>query len=190
VKTANRERVMNVVGRVARRALLCGLGLTMPAGASAQTPNVTYGIRVGYSDTEVRGIFRQVEALVRRDLHPVWTEGSSTSLRFGVEVLGGALGNRVDTSVVMGAGPHLAVGILSDRIVFDTGPTVVMMTNFTFGPGVSLGSPAQFITHWRLRFRLFFGIGLAYRYQHMSNGGLGLENPGLNLHMAEITFGL
>jgi hypothetical protein len=169
--------------------LVLGVLLLASAAHARTSPSLSGGVRVGYSNTEFKGIFRQIEGTLRYDLAPVWEHGPGWALRLGVEVTAGAVGNRYDTSGLIGSGLHLALGVWRGRITFDTGTSVTMLTDHTFGPRISLGSPAQFITHWRLRFEFFSVLGLAYRYQHMSNGGLGLDNPGLNLHMLEITVG-
>jgi hypothetical protein len=39
-----------------------------------------------------------------------------------------------------------------------------------------------------LSFEISSRIRLSYRFQHMSNAGLGLHNPGLNLNMFGISY--
>ncbi len=51
-----------------------------------------------------------------------------------------------------------------------------------------MGGPINFTSHigLNLNFARHFSIG--YRLQHMSNGVIYDENPGLNLHMIEIGY--
>ena len=47
----------------------------------------------------------------------------------------------------------------------------------------------QFISHAGIDFRVTRRLALAYRFQHMSNGGLnGSQNPGMNMHMCGLNW--
>lgn len=45
-----------------------------------------------------------------------------------------------------------------------------------------MGCAFQFTSHLGLACQVYRGVELSYRFQHMSNAGLGSDNPGLNSH--------
>jgi lipid A 3-O-deacylase len=51
-----------------------------------------------------------------------------------------------------------------------------------------LGSNFQFTTHAGVAVDMGPSLRLSYRFQHMSNGGFGNPNPGLNLHMIGVSY--
>ena len=51
-----------------------------------------------------------------------------------------------------------------------------------------LGFPFQFSNHIGLNWDMGWHLRLSYRFQHMSNSGLGVPNLGLNLHMVGLSY--
>lgn len=51
-----------------------------------------------------------------------------------------------------------------------------------------MGSDFQLTSHLGIEWQIHPRWRLGYRFQHMSNSGLGIPNPGMNLHMFDISF--
>lgn len=64
-------------------------------------------------------------------------------------------------------------------------PTLVGRNNIG---GRNIGTAFQFTTHVGLAWRLSDHLEASYRFQHMSDGGIGRTNPGINEHMLGVSW--
>jgi hypothetical protein len=88
-----------------------------------------------------------------------------------------------DTGFITSIGP--AFGLLKSGFPAeaDVGVSATVLGRDTFGHR-DFNGKAQFTSHGALAYRLNKTLGLEYRFQHMSNGGInGSRNPGVNLHL-------
>jgi hypothetical protein len=99
----------------------------------------------------------------------------------------GIAGLRVkgDSSTLFAAGPLLVVTSPTERWYGEVGSRAALLTNLSLGD-VDLGYPLEFISHAEAGFILGNRTRLGFRIQHISNGGLGDRNPGLNLFSLQL----
>ena len=48
--------------------------------------------------------------------------------------------------------------------------------------------PIQFTSHAGFGCRIYKQLSAGYRFQHMSNASISRHNPGLDLHMCELSY--
>lgn len=153
--------------------------------AAAQEPDLwQVGGRLGFDDGRNDEDFNQAEVFVTRLLPLSWTSGTNLSLAVSLEGSAGLLSGASTQGFVGAGGPGLTAGLWGGRLVFKAGisPTIISRDNYG---DEDLGGPVQFTSHAGLALRVYRGMSLGYRFQHMSNAGLYNHNPGLNLHMVE-----
>jgi hypothetical protein len=72
-------------------------------------------------------------------------------------------------------------------ILLDGGISAALLSEHQFGRE-NFGGPIQFVSHVGISFKLSANLGLGYRFQHMSNASIYNRNPGLELHMLELSY--
>ena len=99
----------------------------------------------------------------------------------------GIAGMRVkdDSSSLLAAGPLLVMTSPTGRWYGEIGSRAALLTELSLGD-VDLGYPLEFISHGEAGFILSNRARLGFRIQHISNGGLGDRNPGLNLFSMQL----
>jgi hypothetical protein len=147
------------------------------------------GIREGISATTKNRYFHQY------DLYAVY--GLPWSLRaksgWGVAMIVngavGALHAADETGFIGSVGPGVILDKGDRGFAFDVGGDLAFLTKYKFEDETgnhNLNGNPLFQGHFGLAYRFDFGLGVNYRFQHMSNGGFGLHgpgNPGVDLHM-------
>jgi hypothetical protein len=77
--------------------------------------------------------------------------------------------------------------MIQGLILLDGGISGALMNEHKFGEE-NFGGPIQFISHVGLHFKLSAHLSMGYRFQHMSNASIYNRNPGLELHMLELSY--
>lgn len=165
-----------------------GILLTAPAGTRAQgfSPE-SAGARFGLGANTSSQDFHQVEAFADWDLPWQWNLGAKCSLQTRLDLSAGWLGDRGANAAMFTVGPLLVLSHETFPLAAEggTSPTFLTHTDFwakDFSEPVQftsyLGFYWDFAKHWRV----------GYRYQHMSNAGLGGHNPGLNMHALALSY--
>ncbi len=105
-----------------------------------------------------------------------WTIGTYIEANAGVLRGGG-------TSAFVGSiGPGIYIKGLEDILEIYMGINPTIISKHKFGDE-NLGGPIAFTFHVGINFIFAKHYNIGYRLQHMSNGGLYEDNPGLNMHM-------
>ena len=145
------------------------------------------GARLGFDDGRNDEDFNQAEVFFVR-LWPLPSgEASSVSVAISLEGSAGVISGGSTEGFVAAMGPGLALSFWDDRLLLKAGvsPTVISQDNYG---DEDLGGVVQFTSHINLAARVYEGLNVGYRLQHMSNAGLYDKNPGVNLHMIEVSW--
>lgn len=81
----------------------------------------------------------------------------------------------------LGASFRLSHDKLPVSFVWGSSPTFLGRNHLG---GRDMGCALQFTSHIGLAWEIVGHVELGYRFQHMSNAGIGQDNPGLNSHVA------
>lgn len=146
----------------------------------------TVGVRGGLMALARRSEFHQYEVYATYGL-PWSIRGSSGwGVAMQANVSAGVLRSTDQDGFIGTLGP----GVIFDKaggkgFAFDFGGDLCILSRYRFDRVNFNGNPL-FEGHVGAAYRFGSGIGFSYRFQHMSNGGLGLHGPlntGLDLHM-------
>ncbi len=173
---------------VSSKGLGIGLFLAMTLGSFAEGLHLeSAGARFGFYQGGADESFHQAEAFLNWNLPFAWELGHSWHLQSRLDASAGWLGDSSANAAIFTAGPSVLLQRNSFPLSLEGGvsPTVLTHTDF---PSKDLGFPFQFTSHLGLNFDILSRIRLSYRFQHMSNGGLGPHNPGLNLHLFGLSY--
>jgi hypothetical protein len=148
------------------------------------------GVRGGFGLSGSDANFRQAEAFVDWDLPWGWNLGRNwhvqTRLDFSAGWLGETGADGYD-SAILTVGPIFALTHGHFPIFLEAGlsPTGITRSDFN---SKGFGEDVQFTSHIGIGYDIASHLRISYRYQHMSNGGLSTDNPGLNLHMFGLSY--
>jgi hypothetical protein len=146
------------------------------------------GIRGGISATPKHEFFHQYEAFAVYGLPWEWRASSGWGLVPQLNTTAGALISEGETVFIGSAGPGLSLDKTGSGLALDAGVNVVVLSNDTFGEQ-DFNGLLQFMAHVGLTYHVDGGMGLGYRFQHLSNGHIyGRGNPGLDLHMVGLSW--
>ena len=165
--------------------LFCALALcSAPLSASAAESGWSaIGVRGGASADDKDHNLRQYELFGRYQLPWDLRADSGFGVGVNVEVAAGVLHASSEYGLIASVGPTFTVGSPTFPVYIDLGVSAAGLTRDTFGDRDYNGY-GQFISHGAINFVLGRGLGIAYRYQHMSNAGMnGSSNPGVNVHL-------
>ena len=167
-------------------AAVVGICLQVPVISHAAEEAAVWevGVRAGYSfESKYRSV-EEYTLFLRRDV-PALTWDLSENIRIGIraEVSAGLLQDWSNSDFIGSVGPDLV-------FAFGKYVTVYGGSRFTFLDDQKLGhndfgGVLQFTSNGGINFSITPNVTFGYRYQHMSNGGIYLFNPGLNLNMLE-----
>jgi hypothetical protein len=162
--------------------------LAAATGSSAQDFRLeSAGGRFGFSANRRTGTFKEAEAFANFNLPWSWDVASNWHLQTRLDLSAGWLTGRGDDGVIASLGPSVVVR--RDRIPLSLeaglSPTILSRDKFD---GLDFSMPLQFTSHIGVNWDLGTHATLGYRYQHMSNAGLGAHNPGLNLHVFAVGY--
>lgn len=152
-----------------------------------EMPVYSVGVRSGFSSSDYPRPFVQSELFGKWLLPRERRFGSNWSLRPRLEVTAGSLWGHGETGFVGTLGPALVLKSNRFPVAIDAGvrPTVISREVYA---DRDFGIPFQFTSHGGLEWDANPRWKLSYRFQHMSNAGLGGSNPGLNTHMFGVEF--
>jgi hypothetical protein len=145
------------------------------------------GLRAGVDDNRNDEDFKQYESFATWSLPWNWHSFSNWTIGTYLEANAGMLRGGGDSAFVGSIGPGIYFTGCKEIIDISVGINPTIISKHKFGDE-NLGGPVQFTSHigLNLNFTRHFTIG--YRLQHMSNGVLYENNPGLNMHMIEMGY--
>jgi hypothetical protein len=145
------------------------------------------GLRGGVNDHRNDEDFEQYEGFSTWKLpwSRQWDSGWVLGTYF--EANAGVLRGGGESAFVGSIGPGIYFTGFKEKIDISMGINPTIISKHEFGDE-DLGGPIAFTSHigLNLNFARHFSIG--YRLQHMSNGVLYDNNPGLNMHMLEVGY--
>lgn len=145
------------------------------------------GARGGFSASDVDHEFHQAEAFGNWFLPWGLDFGAGWQLKTRADLSVGWLGNRDGDAVVGTLGPSVIVKHERFPLSLEGGSSPTLISRHEFG-SENFGIPFQFTSHVDLNVDLVQHLRLSYRFQHMSNAGLGDHNPGLNMHLFGVSY--
>jgi hypothetical protein len=180
-----------------RRIVICTLLLAFLAGGARpgwctdqEQGWKAVGVRVGFEATSRPLEFHQYEVYTTYGLP--WSIRRASGWGLAMQANGAA-------GVLHGGGENAFIGTIGPGVIFDKpggsfaidlGGDLCILSRYDFGAVNFNGNPL-FEGHFGVAYRLAGGPGVSYRFQHMSNGGLGRHGPGntgLDLHMFGVSW--
>lgn len=148
---------------------------------------LSVGVRGGMSLNGNSHCFRQAETFVDFDLPWTWNIYSDWRFQPKFDVSGGWLGGEHTDGFVGALGPTFELSKGKFPLTLEGGSSPTFLSKYQFGDK-SFGDNVQFTSHIGLNWYFTRHLSIGYRFQHMSNAGLGNSNPGLNLNMFLLTY--
>ncbi|HOB97155.1 MAG TPA: acyloxyacyl hydrolase [Verrucomicrobiota bacterium] len=145
------------------------------------------GARCGISSHSSANRFIQTELWAAWNVAPSQDLGRSWSLRFQFDSSAGWLSGRGADSFVGAVGPVLEIGRERLPVSLRGGISPTLLSRDSFG-NKDFGILFQLTSHLGVEIHVLPHVDIGYRFQHMSNAGLCLHNPGLNLHMFSLSY--
>jgi len=150
-----------------------------PSESSAEWSFASAGLRIGSDFRSDR--FTSFETFLYVGTPYRW-EPSSWTINLKAEANAGALRSSSTSGALFSIGP--ALGFTHQKlpnlsVVLAGAPT--FLSKKRYGK-TDLGSNFQFTSSVSILYALSDRLSLAYRFQHISNGGIRSPNPGLDLH--------
>jgi len=145
------------------------------------------GARCGISSHSSANRFIQTELWAAWNLSGPLDIGRKWSLQFQFDSSAGWLSGRGADGVVGGVGPALEIGRERLPVSLRGGISPTLLSRDSFG-NKEFGILFQVTSHIGVEIHGLPHVDIGYRFQHMSNAGLGLDNPGLNLHMFSLSY--
>jgi hypothetical protein len=170
-----------------RRVRLFAFALLAPLGACGAEREDFYlesvGLRYGWAGNSSSTRFNEVRVFADWNLPLRIDLGKGWEMPLRLDLSAGWLGERDgDNAAIFGIGPHLLLRHRSFPVSLVGGVEPTFLTRSTF-ESKNVGTLFQFVSFGGLDLDIAAHWRIGYRYQHMSNAGLGSSNPGLNLNM-------
>lgn len=164
--------------------LLAGLSfMASTALVSAEETNrFSLGARSGFSSTDFGDPFWQTESFMTYDLAQPWSLYSKWTLTPRLEGTLGDLSRNGENGFIGTLGPELVLRFGQFPVVLDTGIRLTLIGRLVYDQR-DFGYPLEFTSHAGLEWVISSRWKLGYRFQHMSNAGLGRSNPGVNMNL-------
>ncbi len=150
------------------------------------------GVRAGVSATSRNEYFHRYEAYATYGLP--WSLRADSGWGVALQMDGslGALHAAGKTGVIGAVGPAFVIDKGGKGLAFKLGADVAGLSMYRFG-NVDLNGNLLFVGHVGLLYRFDNGLGIGYRFQHLSNGGLAIGgsgggNTGVDLHTADLSW--
>lgn len=170
------------------RLLLVWLAVVAAVGLRAEPIRLeSTGMRCGITYHHTDNRFIQTEAYTRWNIPTLWDLGAAWTLRPQVDLSAGWLSGRGEDGFVGTMGPVFKLAQDRFPLSLTGGISATFLSRETFG-NKDFGIWYQFTSHLGLQLRVGSHLDLGYRFQHMSNAGLGCHNPGLNLNMFTVGY--
>jgi len=165
-------------------ALLC---VMPPALRGSEIEWRSIGLRGGINDHRNDEDFQQYEGFATWNLPWSRKWDSGWTLGTYLEANAGLLRGGGESAFVGSIGPGIYITGIEDKIDISMGINPTIISKHKFGDE-DLGGPISFTSHIGLNFNIARHFAIGYRLQHMSNGVIYDENPGLNMHMIEMGY--
>jgi Lipid A 3-O-deacylase (PagL) len=156
-------------------------------GDAAEWRWESVGVRYGISATSFNNLFGQAETFTRLDLPWRWNFAEQWRLQSRMDASAGWLGRQGDNAFLGTLGPSLGLRHKLFPIEFEGGSSPTILNRNRFGD-TDFGFPLQFTSFLGVSADMGRHWAVGYRFQHMSNAGLGSDNPGLNMHMVSFRY--
>ncbi|MCM0084020.1 acyloxyacyl hydrolase [Geomonas sp. Red32] len=171
--------------------ILLAVMLVFPSAGFCQDPDQglqSFGIRGGYMATQRNEYFHQYEAFVSFGLPWSVRADNGWGLEMSANAAAGGIHAAGQTGFIAAVGPGFIVDKAGGKgFAFVVGGDLNGLTQYRFG-SVDLNGHVLFDGHAGVQYRFDNGLGVGYRFQHMSNGGLnGSRNTGVDFHMFEVS---
>ena len=145
------------------------------------------GARYGSGGNASSWDFNEAEVFADWNLPWRWDLGRDLYLQTRLDSSAGWLGDHGANAGIFTLGPGLRLGRKHFPLTVELGANLAVLTDKQFATK-DLGSLVQCTSYAGLSADLGRHFRVGYRYQHMSNGGLSIHNPGLNLHMFSLSY--
>jgi hypothetical protein len=157
------------------------------AGTAQETNRLTFGLRASVASCDEKENFNQYEAFINRELPWNWQLEGGWNVIPKIELTAGVLKGGGDSAFVGSLGPTFTLSGMEDRLSLDVGVSPTVLGRRRFGEQ-SFGEYFQFTSHASINLEIIRNLHVGYRYQHMSNASINEINPGLDLHMFELSY--
>lgn len=182
---------MNKVSGIFFRTTLVGTVLwsmwfsTTAQVAAAEFTWESVGMRGGASIT--RRTYFQSELFSRWNLPWQWRAGTNWRTTTKLDLSAGCLRGRHENGFVGTIGPCLVLQLGNLPVYLDAGVSPTFLSRASYD-NRDFAIPFQFTSHLGLDWKFAQHWKVGCRYQHMSNAGLGMPNPGLNINMVSVSY--
>ena len=153
--------------------------------AAAEVSWESLGLRGGASIT--RRTYFQSEVFSRWNLPWQWRAGTNWSTTTKLDLSAGCLRGRHENGFVGTIGPCLVLQLGNLPVYLDAGVSPTFLSRASYD-NRDFAIPFQFTSHLGLDWKFAQHWKVGCRYQHMSNAGLGMPNPGLNINMVSVSY--
>ena len=168
--------------------LLLLLSIFWPQPGSAEEMDwISVGFRAGLSATHSKEDFKQYEVFATYGLPWSWGLAPGWFVSMRIHLSAGALRGGGETGFIGSIGPSIALSMVHGLILLSGGLSAAVLSEHQFGQE-NFGGPVQFVSHVEISFKLSANLGVGYRFQHMSNASIYKRNPGLELHVLELSY--
>lgn len=169
------------------KKIFCIAFLSVAAtGLAADVHDLEFGVRAGTSINNRTDTFRQVEGTINYRLPWRWDIGGNFHVQSRLDFSAGCLHGEGENAAIGTLGPSVILRWKDFPVTLDVGSSPTLLSDHRFAHR-DFGCDFQFTSHIGLNWEILPNFSVGYRYQHMSNAGLGSPNPGLNLHALGIT---
>jgi Lipid A 3-O-deacylase (PagL) len=185
--------VCSVITIGKRRNTSADIGLALAACLTVLEANAegsrleSIGARVGGSYTSNGRKFQEAEGFANFNLPWSWDLGRKYEAQTRLDLSLGWIGDPGGNGLIGHAEPGFLFSRERFPLSFELGAGFTGLSRHDF-ESKDFGIYFQFITHLGLNWEITDHFRLSYRLQHMSNGGLAVPNPGLNLHMLGLSY--
>jgi len=145
------------------------------------------GLRGGVNDHINDEDFKQYEGFSTWKLPWSRRWDSGWTLGTYLEANAGVLRGGGESGFVGSIGPGIYFTGFEEKIDIFMGINPTIISKHKFGDE-NLGGPVEFTSHIGFGINLTRHFAIGYRLQHMSNAVLYEHNPGLNMHMIEMSY--
>ena len=146
------------------------------------------GVRGGVSFNDGGQKFYQGEAFARISTQSwQWNMSTNWYLLPEVDFAAGCLTDGHNDAFIGSLGPVIEIGTKKFPVKLEFGLSPTYMSRYSFG-AKNFGQDWQFSSHIGLNWEITKRFTVAWRIQHMSNGGLASPNGGLDTQMLSFSF--
>jgi hypothetical protein len=156
-------------------------------GFGAEFEFESTGVRFGGKPTGSGHNFHEADTFVNWYLPWDWNLDPPWYLRTRLDFSMGWLGEPGENAAIGTLGPTFVCGPGRCPVSFEGGVSPTLLSRYEF-TDKNFGIPFQFTSHLGVNYDIGGHFRISYRFQHMSNAGLGPHNPGLNLQVVGVSY--